>query len=275
VTDRTFTGQTQDAVAGLSFFKARYYDTGLGRFVQPDTIVPDWTNPQALNRYAYGLNNPLRFNDPTGHDSWETDPDFHAADPAAAPTPFGFVEANTNLGMPDSGRPAAGSVRFIEANTDLGIRPGPIVSGGRVPDAGPLNNWVGAALGGPDGEPTIDGLIIHQNVQGRGRTVVDFLGGGQSDYAATFGNHVLANGTLVQGSAHYRHELGHAWQGDELGSDYILTYVADLVLTGAINPGAVLEGLTSKDWTRLHDLHPMERDANAFADRWGRLGGYP
>jgi hypothetical protein len=24
-------------------------------------------NPQALNRYAYGLNNPLRYTDPSGH----------------------------------------------------------------------------------------------------------------------------------------------------------------------------------------------------------------
>jgi hypothetical protein len=34
---------------------------------QPDTIVPDPYNPQAWNRYAYVLNNPIRFNDPSGH----------------------------------------------------------------------------------------------------------------------------------------------------------------------------------------------------------------
>jgi hypothetical protein len=27
-------------------------------------------NPQELNRYAYGLNNPLKYTDPTGHDVW-------------------------------------------------------------------------------------------------------------------------------------------------------------------------------------------------------------
>jgi len=27
----------------------------LGRFIQPDTIVPEPGNPQALNRYSYGL----------------------------------------------------------------------------------------------------------------------------------------------------------------------------------------------------------------------------
>ena len=31
-------------------------------------MVPEPGNPQALNRYSYVLNNPLRYNDPTGHD---------------------------------------------------------------------------------------------------------------------------------------------------------------------------------------------------------------
>jgi hypothetical protein len=39
----------------------------LARFISADTIVPDPANPQALNRYAYVLNNPLRYTDPSGH----------------------------------------------------------------------------------------------------------------------------------------------------------------------------------------------------------------
>jgi len=39
----------------------------LGRFLQPDTVVPDGTNPQTWNRYSYVKNNPIVFNDPTGH----------------------------------------------------------------------------------------------------------------------------------------------------------------------------------------------------------------
>ena len=52
---------------GLYFYGARWYDSSLGRFVQPDTIVPEPGNPQSLNRYSYSANNPLRFVDPTGH----------------------------------------------------------------------------------------------------------------------------------------------------------------------------------------------------------------
>jgi RHS repeat-associated protein len=66
-TDYTFTGQKRDNEANLMFYNARYYDSAIGRFTQPDTIVPNLFNPQSLNRYAYVLNNPVRYTDPTGH----------------------------------------------------------------------------------------------------------------------------------------------------------------------------------------------------------------
>ena len=39
----------------------------INHFLQPDTIIPDPSNPQSWNRYSYVLNNPIRFIDPTGH----------------------------------------------------------------------------------------------------------------------------------------------------------------------------------------------------------------
>jgi hypothetical protein len=36
-------------------------------FIQPDTDVPESQGPQSLNRYAYGLNNPLKYIDSSGH----------------------------------------------------------------------------------------------------------------------------------------------------------------------------------------------------------------
>ena len=65
-TTYNYTGQRLDGT-GLLFYGARYYDPLIGRFTQPDTIVPQPGNPQSLNRYAYVLNNPLRYTDPTGH----------------------------------------------------------------------------------------------------------------------------------------------------------------------------------------------------------------
>jgi RHS repeat-associated protein len=61
-----FTGQYTDDT-GLMFFNARYYNPLTGRFASADRIVPGAGNPQALNRYAYTYNNPLRYTDSTGH----------------------------------------------------------------------------------------------------------------------------------------------------------------------------------------------------------------
>jgi hypothetical protein len=48
-------------------YKARMYDPSLGRFLQPDSIIPGMGNPQSLNRFSYVGNSPIGFNDPTGH----------------------------------------------------------------------------------------------------------------------------------------------------------------------------------------------------------------
>ncbi len=39
----------------------------LNRWIRPDTIIPDLSNPQDLNRYAYCRNNPLTYIDRDGH----------------------------------------------------------------------------------------------------------------------------------------------------------------------------------------------------------------
>ncbi len=62
-----FTSQELDRETGLYYYGARYYDPVLARFISADPIVPDPTNPQALNRYSYVLNNPLKYIDPNGH----------------------------------------------------------------------------------------------------------------------------------------------------------------------------------------------------------------
>jgi RHS repeat-associated protein len=61
-----FTGQEEDEETGLYYYGARYYDPAIGRFVSADSIVPDFSDPQTLNRYSYCRNNPLIYTDPTG-----------------------------------------------------------------------------------------------------------------------------------------------------------------------------------------------------------------
>lgn len=66
VSDFGFTDQRNEST-GLMDFDARYYDPLIGRFVSADTLVPGYENPQALNRYAYALGNPVNYVDPSGH----------------------------------------------------------------------------------------------------------------------------------------------------------------------------------------------------------------
>jgi RHS repeat-associated protein len=69
LTDFGYTGQRalDENMGGIMDYRARFYSPSLGRFLQPDTLIPDAQNPQAWNRYSYVLGNPLRYSDPTGH----------------------------------------------------------------------------------------------------------------------------------------------------------------------------------------------------------------
>jgi len=67
-TDKKFTGQQEEGgdPLGLYDYGARFYSTVLGRFISGDPLVPQPADPQALDRYSYVRNNPLRYTDPTG-----------------------------------------------------------------------------------------------------------------------------------------------------------------------------------------------------------------
>jgi RHS repeat-associated protein len=68
-----FTGKERDNETGLDYFGARYYGSTMGRFTSPDPLLSSGTieSPQSWNRYAYVLNNPIRFNDPLGLFEWD------------------------------------------------------------------------------------------------------------------------------------------------------------------------------------------------------------
>lgn len=68
-TDFGYTGQRllDSGMGGIMDYKARFYSPSLGRFQQPDTLIPNPANPQSWNRFSYVYNNPVKYNDPTGH----------------------------------------------------------------------------------------------------------------------------------------------------------------------------------------------------------------
>jgi len=62
----TFTGREFDSSTGFYYYRARYYDPTLGRFLTTDPAPPRMTDPLDLNPYLYVKNNPVRFADPLG-----------------------------------------------------------------------------------------------------------------------------------------------------------------------------------------------------------------
>jgi RHS repeat-associated protein len=66
-----FTGKEHDFESGNDFFPARYYSSGPAHFLTPDPgglNVVDPSNPQSWNQYAYVMNNPVIYTDPSGLD---------------------------------------------------------------------------------------------------------------------------------------------------------------------------------------------------------------
>ena len=73
-----FAGMKFDQESSDYYTLNRYYPPNLGRWLTPDPLAGDISNPQSLNRYAYVTNNPTNFIDPLGLDgcpqmieSWE------------------------------------------------------------------------------------------------------------------------------------------------------------------------------------------------------------
>ncbi len=65
--DFAFTGQRSISMLSIMDYIARNYDPAIGRFLQPDSIVPSPANPQSWNRFSYTQNNPIKYSDPSGH----------------------------------------------------------------------------------------------------------------------------------------------------------------------------------------------------------------
>jgi RHS repeat-associated protein len=66
ITKFKYTGQEEDKESGLLYYKARYYDPAIGRFLQADSVVmPE--NLYGMNRYMYVDGNPVKYVDPSGN----------------------------------------------------------------------------------------------------------------------------------------------------------------------------------------------------------------
>ena len=63
---RGYTGHEMLNEFEIINMNGRLYDPVIGRFLSPDNYVQMPNNSQSFNRYSYCLNNPLKYNDPSG-----------------------------------------------------------------------------------------------------------------------------------------------------------------------------------------------------------------
>jgi RHS repeat-associated protein len=63
-----FSNKELDNGSDLYYFNARYYDADMCRFITADSqLGGELHHPDIFNRYAYALNSPVNFTDPSGH----------------------------------------------------------------------------------------------------------------------------------------------------------------------------------------------------------------
>jgi RHS repeat-associated protein len=205
-----FTGKERDAETGLDYFGARYFSGAQGRFTSPDPLMASAhaSNPQTWNRYAYALNNPLRFVDPNG---MEVPPSCANDQNCPISVKINVIYDKTihnGNGLTSAERSTFEKDQLAKAQKDY--------------SNSNINLQVSYTEGsytGQDanGKPQVTGLqsdalnIVVSNATPNGRNVSNLLDGS----ATTFINfNDVINGNYGVTSNSTEHELGHQFLGD-------------------------------------------------------------
>ncbi len=65
-TSHLYSGEQTDALTGMQYLRARYYNPSIGRFNRVDPFAGNTQDPQSLHKYAYAYANPVMGVDPSG-----------------------------------------------------------------------------------------------------------------------------------------------------------------------------------------------------------------
>lgn len=170
-----YTSQELDESTELYFYGARYYDPVLARFISPDTQIPNFYNPQRLNRYAYADNNPLNYIDPTGHKSLRK----RLKDAVKKNAIIGIIVQAVD--------PIAGTYLLSKSDQGRMVLQGEIIIGGIA--LGPAGAGVGALGMAAYGGATAAGMTALTGGSAR-----DTLRSGAIGFGASFGSTVASIG---------------------------------------------------------------------------------
>ena len=94
-----FDGKEEDIDLKFNYFGARFYDSEIGRFINPDLKLDAFqkTNPQSINPYSYAFNNPFVYTDFEG---FQTKPRNSSEKNTILPIPFYKWQGTLSLTIP-------------------------------------------------------------------------------------------------------------------------------------------------------------------------------
>lgn len=137
-----YTGRERDADTGLYYYRARYYDAVVGRFLSEDPLGFQ----AGINFYAYVDNNPMNASDPTGHDTYNVGASLGFGGVGGSGggllTYPGYTDENFDLGIYLSGDAPSGPALWLLRQF---IPDYPTLSGGGEYYPGP-GNWMQATI---------------------------------------------------------------------------------------------------------------------------------
>ena len=143
-----FTDQEHDDTVGLVNMRGRVYDSITRTFLTPDPIVGSPFKVSGWNKYAYVLNNPLKYTDPSGFDGVDTD--FTYAD-GNREVVFNddLLQSEAQSFAPDQSvapsTPVAPESFDPGLSSDSGFFPASLSEnggGGAGPDLAPIHAWI-------------------------------------------------------------------------------------------------------------------------------------
>lgn len=199
--EKKFGGHYYDTDTDLTYFGARYYSGKTGRFLSQDPVFLSEggsADPQRLNSYAYGKNNPVAFVDVDGRE------------PSAWQRYFLFSAYNRRE-MADGWRSVAG---FIDSTVQIPLDPGTRVAAGLT--SGVLNDLADAV--DPDA-PAWRRVVGVASIAATVATLGEAAEArGALGSARQIGAELKATDTAVRRmSPNVIGELGEGWMGSKVG----------------------------------------------------------
>jgi RHS repeat-associated protein len=217
-----FTGHERDFNIGtssensnyLDYMHARYYNANLGRFLSVDPAMDlkkTMRSPQMWNRYAYVVNNPLRYTDPDGRE--------HVNEP-------GFTKPLSEADWSDAPAPIQAS--FYAIGFGLSLAADEFVIGPAVGRAfGAIGGFLGLGGGLARGSVTLETAIAKGSLR-EGGALSKIIGGIEAGFKSGAPKTADAALDLVAKSATAAgKEAGTLIKSTE-GAKYVLQNVGDI-----------------------------------------------